>query len=72
MIASLGLSGPGELHPAMLMRRIDHVHTASYFELYDWLAPARTARRPPRRLGRRLGRRQTPTASAARHGGRVE
>ncbi|MGH8862737.1 MAG: glutamate synthase-related protein, partial [Jatrophihabitantaceae bacterium] len=39
MIASLGLSGPDELHPAMLMRRIDHVRTRTYGELYDWLAP---------------------------------
>ncbi len=39
MIGSLGLSGPHELHPAMLMRRIDHVHTRSYLELYDWLQP---------------------------------
>jgi glutamate synthase domain-containing protein 2 len=39
MVASLGLSHPRELHPAMLMRRIDHVHTDSYAELYDWLRP---------------------------------
>jgi glutamate synthase domain-containing protein 2 len=39
MIGSLGLSGPHELHPAMLMRRIDHVHTRSYLELYEWLRP---------------------------------
>jgi glutamate synthase domain-containing protein 2 len=38
MIASMGLSGPRELHPAMLMRRIDHVRTDSYADLYDWLA----------------------------------
>src|SRR6185437_515473 len=35
MIASLGLAGPHELHPAMVMRRIDHVRTRSYAELYD-------------------------------------
>ncbi len=39
MIASLGLTGPHELNPAMLMRRIDHVHTRTYLELYDWLGP---------------------------------
>ena len=27
------------LLPAMLMRRIDHVHTKTYLELYDWLGP---------------------------------
>ncbi len=47
MIASLGLSGPHELHPAMLMRRIDHVHTDSYAELYDWLAPRQLLAEPP-------------------------
>ncbi len=47
MIGSLGLSGPGELNPAMLMRRIDHVHTASYLELYDWLAPGELLAAPP-------------------------
>jgi glutamate synthase domain-containing protein 2 len=47
MIASLGLSGPAELHPAMLMRRIDHVHTASYAELYDWLRPGELLDEPP-------------------------
>jgi hypothetical protein len=29
------------------MRRIDHVHTASYFELYDWLAPRELLDDPP-------------------------
>jgi glutamate synthase domain-containing protein 2 len=47
MIASLGLSGPNELHPAMLMRRIDHVRTASYADLYDWLAPDELLHDPP-------------------------
>lgn len=47
MIASLGLTGPRELHPAMLMRRIDHVHTANYAELYDWLAPGELLAEPP-------------------------
>jgi len=47
MIASLGLSGPSELHPAMLMRRIDHVHTASYADLYTWLSPGELLAEPP-------------------------
>ncbi|SOD72187.1 glutamate synthase domain-containing protein 2 [Jatrophihabitans sp. GAS493] len=46
MIASLGLSGPQELHPAMLMRRIDHVRTDSYAQLYDWLAPKQLLEQP--------------------------
>jgi len=47
MIASLGLSGPADLHPAMLMRRIDHVRTASYLELYDWLGPGELLHEAP-------------------------
>jgi glutamate synthase domain-containing protein 2 len=48
MIASLGLSGPGDLHPAMLMRRIDHVTTKSYADLYEWLAPGELLDAPVR------------------------
>jgi glutamate synthase domain-containing protein 2 len=47
VIGSLGLRGPGELHPAMLMRRIDHIHTASYFDLYDWMGPGQLLDDPP-------------------------
>ena len=47
MIASLGLSGPQDLNPAMLMRRIDHVRTDSYAQLYDWLAPKQLLHEPP-------------------------
>jgi hypothetical protein len=48
MIASLGLSGPHQLRPSMLMRRIDHVHTDSYAQLYDWLEPKQLLSDPPR------------------------
>jgi len=47
MIASLGLAGPHEVHPAMLFRRIDQVRTATYAELYDWLAPGELLDEPP-------------------------
>jgi glutamate synthase domain-containing protein 2 len=47
LVASLGLSSTRELSPAMLMRRIDHVHTASYAELYDWLEPDELLHSPP-------------------------
>ena len=47
LVASLGLSHPSELHPAMLMRRIDHVHTRSYADLYDWLEPNQLLDEPP-------------------------
>ena len=39
MIGSMGLHGPHELHPGLLLRRIDHTTTRSYAELYDWLEP---------------------------------
>jgi glutamate synthase domain-containing protein 2 len=47
MIASLGLSGPAELHPAMLSRRVDPVRTATYFDLYGWLKPGELLGEPP-------------------------
>jgi glutamate synthase domain-containing protein 2 len=47
MVASLGLSHPRDLHPAMLMRRIDHHRTASYDELYGWLHPGQLLDEPP-------------------------
>jgi len=47
VIASLGLAGPQEVHPAMLFRRIDQVRTATYAELYDWLAPGELLAEPP-------------------------
>ena len=31
----------------MLMRRIDHVHTDSYAQLYDWLEPKQLLSDPP-------------------------
>jgi glutamate synthase domain-containing protein 2 len=39
IIASMGLSGPHELTPGMLHRRIDHTTVRTYAELYDWLEP---------------------------------
>jgi glutamate synthase domain-containing protein 2 len=47
MIASMGLAGPQELHPALLLRRIDHVRTANYAQLYDWLSPGELLAEPP-------------------------
>jgi glutamate synthase domain-containing protein 2 len=52
MIGSLGLAGPHELHPAMLMRRVDHVTVRSYAELYDWLEPGELLDQPPERWAR--------------------
>jgi hypothetical protein len=35
----MGLSGPHELAPSMLHRRIDHTTVRAYDELYTWLEP---------------------------------
>lgn len=47
MIASMGLTGPHELSPAMLLRRVDHVRAATYDELYDWFRPGELLAEPP-------------------------
>ncbi|WP_427017452.1 FMN-binding glutamate synthase family protein [Pseudarthrobacter sp. P1] len=39
MMASMGAAGPDQLTPLMMRRRIGHLNTKSYAELYDWLAP---------------------------------
>jgi glutamate synthase domain-containing protein 2 len=47
MIASLGLAGPADLRPSMVMRRIDFVTSKTYAELYDWLADGELLTQPP-------------------------
>jgi glutamate synthase domain-containing protein 2 len=47
VIAAMGLAGPHQLHPWMLMRRIDHASTRSYAELYHWLEPGELLAEPP-------------------------
>jgi glutamate synthase domain-containing protein 2 len=47
LIASMGLTGPHELTPSMLHRRIDHTTTKTYNDLYDWLAPHELLSDPP-------------------------
>ncbi len=39
MIASIGATGPNDLSPVMLRRRIGHMNTKSYAELYNWMSP---------------------------------
>jgi len=48
IIASMGLEGPHQLGPSMLRRRVDHVTTRSYAELFDWLEPGQLLAAPPR------------------------
>ena len=47
IISAMGLTGPHELIPAMLHRRIDHTTTRTYDELYDWLAPGELLAQAP-------------------------
>ncbi|SNQ52160.1 Glutamate synthase family protein [Frankia canadensis] len=47
VMASLGCAAPGELGPAMLMRRLSHTDTRSYAELYSWLEPGELLAEPP-------------------------
>jgi glutamate synthase domain-containing protein 2 len=48
VMASMGLSGPHELAPHMLRRRIDHTRTESYAELFEHLSPGQLLAEPPR------------------------
>jgi glutamate synthase domain-containing protein 2 len=48
LIASMGLNSPSEVGPHHLVRRVDHVTSASYAELYEWLAPGQLLDEPPR------------------------
>jgi glutamate synthase domain-containing protein 2 len=47
LLGSMGLRDPGAVTPHNLMRRVDHVHTRSYAELYEWLAPDQLLDEPP-------------------------
>jgi glutamate synthase domain-containing protein 2 len=47
MVSSMGLHHPREVGPHLLMRRLDHVTSRSYAELYDWLEPGQLLSEPP-------------------------
>ncbi|HTU97146.1 MAG TPA: FMN-binding glutamate synthase family protein [Solirubrobacteraceae bacterium] len=47
IIASMGLHSPAEVGPHHLVRRVDHVVSRSYAELYEWLEPGRLLQEPP-------------------------
>jgi glutamate synthase domain-containing protein 2 len=47
LIGSMGLHGPSELNPHHLVRRVDHVTSSSYAELYEWLEPGQLIEEPP-------------------------
>ncbi len=47
LIASMGLRSPAEVGPHHLVRRVDHVTSRSYAELYEWLEPGQLLHEPP-------------------------
>jgi glutamate synthase domain-containing protein 2 len=47
LIASMGLQSPAEVGPHHLVRRVDHVTSLSYAELYEWLSPGELVEEPP-------------------------
>ncbi|AEA25931.1 FMN-binding glutamate synthase family protein [Pseudonocardia benzenivorans] len=47
LMASMGSRGPDELAPYQLRRRIGHMDTRSYAELFDWLEPGELLAEPP-------------------------
>jgi glutamate synthase domain-containing protein 2 len=47
IIASMGLTGPDQLDPSMVRRRIDSVTTLSYRDIYEWLEPGQLLSEPP-------------------------
>jgi glutamate synthase domain-containing protein 2 len=46
LIASMGLHSPAEVGPHHLVRRVDHVTSRTYAELYDWLEPSELLHEP--------------------------
>ena len=47
IIAAMGLEGPHQLAPGMVMRRIDHHAVRTFAEVYEWLEPGQLLAEPP-------------------------
>jgi glutamate synthase domain-containing protein 2 len=47
LVASMGLHSPAEVGPHHLVRRVDHVNSRTYAELYEWLEPGQLLNDPP-------------------------
>ncbi|HET9102457.1 MAG TPA: FMN-binding glutamate synthase family protein [Solirubrobacteraceae bacterium] len=47
LVASMGLHDPAEVTPYHLVRRVDHVTTRNYGELFQWLRPGELLESPP-------------------------
>lgn len=48
IMSAMGAHSPAELHPEQLMRRVGHMDTRSYAQLFDWLEPGELLADPPR------------------------
>jgi glutamate synthase domain-containing protein 2 len=48
LIGSMGLPSPADVGPHHLVRRVDHVTSSSYAELYEWLEPGQLVEEPPK------------------------
>jgi hypothetical protein len=47
LIASMGLHSPGDVGPHHLVRRVDHMNSLSYEQMYEWLKPGQLLQEPP-------------------------
>jgi glutamate synthase domain-containing protein 2 len=56
LLASMGLASPDEVGPQHLVRRVDHVTSRSYAELFEWLAPGQLLDDPPQSWATDWGR----------------
>ena len=48
IMASMGCKSPDEVSPRMLRRRVDHLTTRSYENIYNWMEPGELLNDPPR------------------------
>ena len=62
LLASMGLTP--DSGPHHLVRRVDHVSSRSYAELFEWLAPGQLLDEPPEKWVIDWGRARTRTPSA--------
>ncbi|MCU1593706.1 MAG: Glutamate synthase [Frankiales bacterium] len=48
LLSAMGLDHPSQLRPRMLQRRLDHLTTVGYDEVYDWLEPGQLLAEAPK------------------------
>jgi glutamate synthase domain-containing protein 2 len=47
LMSSMGCATPSDVTPDLLLRRLDHIHTRSYADLYEWLQAGQLLETPP-------------------------